>query len=651
MLKKIGCFLVFIILFYVSNVNAKTYYDKINEHGMWIANEFVNKSKDGKTKYQQMTLIVRKSDNRFLYCIEPGKSIDENKLVTGYDTDLELHANLTSLQRDRIQLLAYYGYGYGDHTDIKWYVITQFMIWQTNNLGYDIYFTDKLNGNRIDKYVDEMKELDNLVNSHFKIPKFQNNRLKAFVNSEEEFIEKNNILNEFDITPSSNVTAYKDSNKIKLTLTDFNDGYILFKKERKRFNAKSVVYVDDNNQNLFLPGDLSDVTDRIDIEPLYGNVKMQKLDYDTKNNNPKHSGSLENAKYGLYDNNDTLLEEKFTDYSGKISFLTKLIQGKYYIKEIIPSRGYQLDETKYYFDITKDNYQLNVDTYEKVISENFEIIKTLENSKTGILEFEKGIKFGIYDLNNNLVKEYVTDNYGTIKFKLDYGKYILKQLNSYQQYEKIDDLMIDVKENEKNNKFVFQDSKIKYKVKLNVFLKKNLEKLENIEFELLDKDNKKICQKNKCNYFTNKNGEIEFENYFDYGNYVIKLIHDDKFNYIFDDENINFELDENTLYKDMKDYRLVELNYYLESKNIQSVVDNKDDINSNESNNYIDKINQDNNASLDNTSNLDLIVSNDDKLIVEVPNTLQNQNKIFTLFILSSIYLLKKYLFKKYLFD
>ena len=192
MLKKISCFLVFIILFYVSNVNAKVYYDKINEHGMWISNEFVNKSKDGKTKYQQMTLIVRKSDNRFLYCIEPGKSIDENKLVTGYDTDLEFHANLTSLQRDRIQLLAYYGYGYKNHTDIKWYVITQFMIWQTNNLGYDIYFTDKLNGNRIDKYVEEMKELDNLVNSHYTIPKFENSKLKAFVNLEEEFTEKNN---------------------------------------------------------------------------------------------------------------------------------------------------------------------------------------------------------------------------------------------------------------------------------------------------------------------------------------------------------------------------------------------------------------------------------------------------------------------------
>ena len=58
MLKKISCFLVFIILFYVSNVNAQVYYDKINEHGMWISNEFVNKSKDGKTRYQQMTLIL-----------------------------------------------------------------------------------------------------------------------------------------------------------------------------------------------------------------------------------------------------------------------------------------------------------------------------------------------------------------------------------------------------------------------------------------------------------------------------------------------------------------------------------------------------------------------------------------------------------------
>ncbi len=650
MLKKISCFLVFIILFYVSNVNAQVYYDKINEHGMWISNEFVNKSKDGKTKYQQMTLIVRKSDNRFLYCIEPGKSIDENKLVTGYDTDLELHANLTSLQRDRIQLLAYYGYGYKNHTDIKWYVITQFMIWQTNNLGYDIYFTDKLNGNRIDKYVEEMKELDNLVNSHYTIPKFKNSKLKAFVNLEEEFIEKNNVLAEYEISSSPNVDAYKDNNnKIKLTLKDFNEGYLLFKKEKKRFNNKCVVYIDDNNQNLFLPGDLSDVTDRINIAPLYGSVKLQKLDSNTKDNKPKHEGSLENARYGLYDNNNSLLEEKNTDKNGKINFSTKLLQGRYYIKELEASHGYQLDETKHYFDIDKNNYEVNITTYEEVISENFEIIKTLENSKTGMLEYEKGIKFGIFDLNNNLILEYTTDDYGTIKFKLDYGNYILRQLTSYKQYEKLEDFKIEVKENGKNNKFVFQDKKIKYKVKLTVYEKNTLSKIDNIEFELLAKNDKKICEKNKCQYLTNKNGEINFNNYFDYGDYLFKLIYNDEFMYIFDSDKIKLELDENTKYKDMGDYRLVELDYYLELKNKEPVIDKDENNNiTNDENNKQDEI--ENNSFLDNNEieklNSETNPGNNE-LIVDVPNTLLNQFDILILIVISLIYPIKKYLIKK----
>ena len=161
---------------------------------------------------------------------------------------------------------------------------------------------------------------------------------------------------------------------------------------------------------------------------------------------------------------------------------------------------------------------------------------------------------------------------------------------------------------------------------------------------------KKICEKNKCQYLTNKNGEINFKNYFDYGDYLIKLIYDDEFIYIFDSDKIKLKLDENTKYKDMGDYRLVELEYYLELKNKEPVVDdeNKNNNTTNDENTNQDKT--ENNSFLDYSEIEKTNVEKDpgnNELIVDVPNTLLNQFDIFILIGISLIYPIKKYLVKK----
>ena len=396
MLKKI-CFLVMVMIFFISNVSAATYKDKFDENWFYIDNEFVNKTKNGNAKYQQMSMIVRKSDNSFAYCIEPGKSIDESKMIDGYDKNHASIANLTAQQWERIKLLSFYGYGYEGHLDIKWYVITQFMIWQTNNLGYDIYFTDKLNGNKVEKYTQEMIELDNLVNSHYTIPKFDEKEFNLFWGESKDFIDQNNVLSKFKLVNGNDIESSKNNNILNITSYNYGQSYVIFEKHEKRFLREFVIYIDPSNQDLLVPGDLDKLTHRHEIKMNYGTISMNKLDYDTKSNKVNHNGTLEYAKYGLYDNFDNLLEIQFTNSNGIINFNTKLNAGKYYVLEISPSEGYTLDNNKYYFDINKDNYNISLNVYEKVIKENFEIIKVLNNDNTGILEFESGIEFGIYD--------------------------------------------------------------------------------------------------------------------------------------------------------------------------------------------------------------------------------------------------------------
>ena len=657
MIKKICfLFLVLVILFVDSNINAATYKDKFDENWFYIDNEFVNKTKNGNTKYQQMSMIVRKSDNYFAYCIEPGKSIDETKTLTGYDYDYSIISNLTPQQWERIKLLSFYGYGYEGHLDIKWYVITQFMIWQTNNLGYDIYFTDKLNGNRIEKYTDEMIELDNLVNSHYTLPNFENKQLELFWGESTNLFDKNNVLNKFTVENGPYIETSVSGNNLNVISKNYGSSFIIFKKQEKRFHNKSIVYIDPNNQDLLVPGDLEDVTYRMVINMNHGKVSINKLDYDTKSNQVNHEGSLENAKYGLYNNSNELLEVQYTNKEGMINFNTKLNANKYYIQEMTPSVGYNLDNTKYYFEINKDNYNIVVNVYEKVIKENFEIIKVLDNSETGKMEFESNIEFGIYDLDNSLIKNYVTSEFGIIKFTLPYGKYFLKQHNSYDGYERIKDYEIEVKENNKDNKLVFKDEMIKYKVKINVKEKESLNNLENIKFALYDKENKKICytidypkKTTVCEYKTDKEGNILFPQNLKLDKYYIKLFVDENLKYKYENDVIEFEIKKENNYKKENDYYLIELQYFLTEEKVK-YEDNLLDKNNGNSNEIIE-VNQEqtlNDALIEIENKDEMLKINipniEEGLVVEVPNTLKNNKNNLVCLLIICLIVIKKLL-------
>ena len=449
-MRKISFALALIFSFFVvCNVHASTYTDTINEHGMWIPNEFVNKTKNGSTKYQQMTLIVRNSDGRFLYCIEPGKSIDENNTFIGYDEYQSSYANLTEEQWDRINLLAYYGYGYLGHEDIKWYVITQFMIWQTNNLGYDIYFTDRLNGNRIIKYESF---------SDIQKPSFEKDFVGILLGDEYTFIDNNNVLNEYGISNNQNLELFTFNNELHLKNNDetVENGIVEFIKTSTRFSNLPIVYIDNKSQNLLLPGKLDNVTYKLIFYTIYGSVNVKKEDSEGM---VRNQSSLEGATYALYDSNYNLLEIKTTDDNGEIHFETKLGKGEYFFKEIEPSKGYTLDENEYHFDNNRNDYRHDWTVREKVITEDFEITKYIKDENT--LMPESNIEFGIYDNNDNLIRIYNTNSNGIIHFSLDYGKYTLRQHSGYPGYEQINDYSFEIKENNKYNKLIFIDNKIK----------------------------------------------------------------------------------------------------------------------------------------------------------------------------------------------
>ena len=111
-------------------------------------------------KYKKMYQIINETTNELVYCVEPGVTLKDGYFEAYQSLDF-FDIDLTSEQWNYARTIAYYGYGYQERTDIKWYAATQIMIWQTVEPDSEFYFTDTLNGNRIEKYEKEMRIINN----------------------------------------------------------------------------------------------------------------------------------------------------------------------------------------------------------------------------------------------------------------------------------------------------------------------------------------------------------------------------------------------------------------------------------------------------------------------------------------------------------
>ena len=115
------------------------------------------------TKYQTARFFRRISDNQAVYCMEPFIVFSDS---SSYTSQITTPSGLDDETWKKISLLAYYGYGYGNHTDPKWYAVTQVLIWREVDKNADFFFTDVLDGSRIEAFNNEINEMNSLVNEH-----------------------------------------------------------------------------------------------------------------------------------------------------------------------------------------------------------------------------------------------------------------------------------------------------------------------------------------------------------------------------------------------------------------------------------------------------------------------------------------------------
>lgn len=168
----------------------------------------------------------------------------------------------------------------------------------------------------------------------------------------------------------------------------------------------------------------------IENEQKKGNIKIVKVDKD--NNEIK----LPNVEFELFNNNEKIAN-LVTDENGEVQ-ISDLPIGTYYIKEVRTNDLYVLKEEVLEIEVN-DNETSELLIENEKIKGQIKIVKTSEDENK-ILNLPQGtrlegIKFNLYDSNNNFVEELITNEQGiALSNKLAKGKYFIKETETNKWY-------------------------------------------------------------------------------------------------------------------------------------------------------------------------------------------------------------------------
>lgn len=280
----------------------------------------------------------------------------------------------------------------------------------------------------------------------------------------------------FDIynTENKKITSITtDENGVAISgLLDYGSYYV---KEQKAPNKYTVKVEVSDNIGVVEDGKIYEIT--VLNTRVKGCVSISKEDTKT-GKQAQGEATLEGAVYGLYArtpildpaddsmiyNTDVKVGELVTNAEANAN-IENLYLGQYYIKEITPSKGYTLDTTKYEFDLTYENQNVNIVTKnvtvkERVISQSFQIIK-ISSDEAGETELLAGAEFTIKaqkdidkygswekapiakNANGETAKIMVTDNKGyAISDRLPFGAYVVRESKVPEDKYKVEDFKV-----------------------------------------------------------------------------------------------------------------------------------------------------------------------------------------------------------------
>ncbi len=378
-------------------------------------------------KYKMLKFVRENGTNKPAYCIEPQRDFNRDADYNYWQG----YRDFSKQQIERIKALAHFGYLYKNHTDNKWYAVTQILIWRTADPQGLYYFTEYLDGPEVNPYNNEINELNSLVDNYLKRPSLPN---KVLAQEKIELTDQNNVLNNYNTS-----LGRIENNKLVIE-NEEGDKTITLTRKDDNFNEPFIFYQSNYSQDLINYGDF-EIKEQVSLKIIGTSITIHKVDAGTK----EFEAPLINTKYRIVDSNKEEVAILSVDETGTIE-KKYLPYGTYYIQEIETDSSYQLDKEIHEVILTEENPKIELTLENKIIEKSVIIHKTYGDNDQ--FAGEPDVTFELYK-EEELIGTYTTDDNGYISITLPYGEYRLCQINTKDGYRKLDPitlLIIDTEE-------------------------------------------------------------------------------------------------------------------------------------------------------------------------------------------------------------
>ncbi len=385
-------------------------------------------------KNKKMYQIINRNTGELVYCIEPGVVL-KNGYFNAYQDIRQTGLQLTDEDWQQMLLIAYFGYGYEGREDLKWYTITQFMIWDylLEDTG-EIYFINDKN-EKINLYQEEINLIKEDMKHYYDLPTFMSAdetiKYTAKLNEKVTLVDEANLIGKFSVNTNQEYSI--SGNEFTISFTTPGTHYVYFWKDSGMRNMAKI-FCSPSSQTVMNRGILD-----IPVATIQFDIPNPTFTF-TKKSSGKSSLSLAGAKYGIFYENGYLYKEFTTDEEGRAEFLIDL--GSWYLQELEAPYGYELNPEKIYFEVIDGDVTLEGE--DSLIYKRIMLEKYLEHID-GSLSLEKNAQFSVYDAKTEeLVTSFTTDEYGKYELTLPYGEYILKQTASTEGYKLASDIFLTI---------------------------------------------------------------------------------------------------------------------------------------------------------------------------------------------------------------
>ena len=220
------------------------------------------------------------------------------------------------------------------------------------------------------------------------------------------------------------VTVQVPAGDYEYTVTEIQapDGYVLDSTPRP-------VMINKGNQD----GEIIYTAEPVELtnRQMKGNIKLVKVDGGSQK-------PLEGAVFGVYDNNDKLVDTLITNSKGE-AMSKNLPNGRYTLKELTPPPGYEHSEMTYNAELTDTETLITITAENTSLKGGFTIRKADAQKSDKVLS---GAVFRVYASyeeaanNGKYIAEKTTETNGLAVFEnLSYGTYYVKETKAPEGYE------------------------------------------------------------------------------------------------------------------------------------------------------------------------------------------------------------------------